>query len=128
MRLNWSGIYYFGYRIYLLDKEKEVNKGRKIYKINLYIYLEYLVDYIPGILIYRIWISKLKRIIITRNIIFDKSRLYFKNIKQYITASKEYLIEIANNLDINIIENLNSSIIENNNTIEFSYITKRIIL
>ena len=75
LRPNWEGIYVYGARAYPLKKEREADKERKAFKVNARGHIGYLVGYHASN-IYRIWIPKLDRVIISRNVRFDEDLLY----------------------------------------------------
>lgn len=76
LRPNWSGIYRYGCRAYPLDKEREAGTNRKWYKTHPRAHIGYLVGYIPGSKIYRIWIPMLAKVIVSRNVEFDENHTY----------------------------------------------------
>ena len=62
-------------QVYLIIKDYKARKNKRIYKIILYNYLSYLVKYII-FNIYKIWVLILNKVIIIRNITFNKNILY----------------------------------------------------
>jgi hypothetical protein len=56
-------------------KKKKQNIWRKYFKIHYRAYLDYLVKYMANH-IYRVWISAIKFVIITRNMVFDEWYFY----------------------------------------------------
>ena len=62
-------------QVYLIIKDYEARKNKRVYKVILCNYLGYLIKYVISN-IYRIWVLVLNKVIITRNIIFNKNILY----------------------------------------------------
>ena len=62
-------------------KDCEAKRNKRAYKVILYSYLSYLVRYLT-FNIYRIWVPILNKVIVTKNIIFNKNILYLAIRKQ----------------------------------------------
>ena len=77
LRPDWNDIYVYRCRAYLLNKNKKAGKNKKVFKVSPRGHIGYLVGYIISN-IYRIWVPVLGRVIITRNIIFNKNIFYRK--------------------------------------------------
>jgi hypothetical protein len=75
LRPDWSGIYAYGCRAYVLDKEREAGRRRKFFKTHPRAHVGYLVGY-RAANIYRIWVPQLERVITTRNVAFDEEIFY----------------------------------------------------
>ena len=58
-----------------MKKEREADKERRAFKVNTKGHIGYLIRYYISN-IYKIWIPKLDRVIITRNVTFDEDLLY----------------------------------------------------
>ncbi|KAK3899727.1 hypothetical protein C8A05DRAFT_36653, partial [Staphylotrichum tortipilum] len=71
LRPDWSGVFAYGCRAYMLDKEREREENVREYKVQPRGKLGYLVGY-KASNIYRIWIPELSRVITTRNVTFDE--------------------------------------------------------
>ena len=56
-------------------KDYEAKRNKRVYKVIPCNYLGYLVKYIISN-IYRIWVPVLNKVIITKNMIFNKNILY----------------------------------------------------
>ena len=81
LRPDWNRIYVYGARVYLLIKERKTRKEKQAFKVMPRTYIEYLVGYVTSN-IYRIWVPQLDQVIVTRNVVFDESKLYSKTLKQ----------------------------------------------
>jgi hypothetical protein len=75
LRLDWSGIYAYGCRAYVLDKEREAGRGRRFFKTNPRAHVGYLAGY-RAANICRVWVPELDRVITTRNVAFDEEVFY----------------------------------------------------
>ena len=102
LRPSWSNIYRYGCRAYPLNKERELGINKKMYKTNPRAHIGYLVGYVPGSSIFRIWIPKLKRVIVTRNVTFDEKRTYKTDSSDHTIDifTEQELQEYAQQLDI----------------------------
>jgi hypothetical protein len=67
--------------VYPIIKEHEAGKEKRVYKVKPCGHIRYLVRYYASN-IYRIWVPALSRVIITRNVTFDKDILYSREFKQ----------------------------------------------
>ena len=76
LRLDQNGIYIYRYRVYLLKKDREANRIRYNFKVQPYRYIRYLIRYRASN-IYQIQVLELDRVIITRNITFNK-QIFFE--------------------------------------------------
>lgn len=74
-RPNQNRIYIYRAQAYLIIKEYKAERNKRVYKVILHSYLSYLVKYIVSN-IYRIQVPVLNKVIITKNMIFDKNILY----------------------------------------------------
>jgi hypothetical protein len=81
LRPDWNGIYAYGARAYSMIKEQETRRSRRAFKVQLREHIRYLVRYSASN-IYRIWVPKLDSVIVTRNVRFDKTKIYSKTLKQ----------------------------------------------
>ncbi|KAI8669967.1 hypothetical protein NCS56_00800300 [Fusarium sp. Ph1] len=72
---DWSGIYAYGCRAYPLDKDREANKHRRGFKTSPRGHIGYLVGYKARNL-YRIWVPRLEKVILTRNVRFNEHVFY----------------------------------------------------
>jgi hypothetical protein len=81
LRPDWNGIYVYGARAYPLMKEREAGINKRAFKVQPRGHLGYLVGYSASN-IYRIWVPQLDRVIITRNVVFDESKLYSPEIER----------------------------------------------
>ena len=104
----------YGARAYLLKKEREADKERKAFKVNARGHIGYLVGYYASN-IYRIWVPKLDRVIISRNVRFDEDLLYNpdqeKAVGQPLEVVRSIVQEIEDTVDLvqdagSILENL----------------------
>jgi hypothetical protein len=86
LRPNWNGIYAYGCRAYPLDKDRELGRRRRDYKVQPRGHLGYLVGYRASN-IYRIWIPSTGEVLTTRNVTFDEYTFY--------DPSKEHNLEPA---------------------------------
>ena len=75
LKPDWSGIYAYGARAYPLMKAREAGKDKRAFKTSPRGHIGYLVGYVSSN-IYRIWVPKLDRVIITRNVVFDENKSY----------------------------------------------------
>ncbi|KAL2267988.1 hypothetical protein VTJ83DRAFT_2834 [Remersonia thermophila] len=75
LRPHLGNLYAYGCRAYPLDKRREANTHRKLFKTTERAHIGYLVGY-QATNIYRIWVPQLKRVIVTRNVIFDEKLFY----------------------------------------------------
>ena len=62
-------------QVYLIIKDYEAKRNKRVYKVILRNYLSYLVKYIE-FNIYKIWVLILNKVIIIKNIIFNENILY----------------------------------------------------
>ena len=62
-------------QVYLIIKDYEARRNKRVYKVIPRSYLSYLVKYVISN-IYRIWVPVLNKVIITRNITFNENILY----------------------------------------------------
>ena len=69
--LDWSGIYIYRYRAYLLKKDRKANRIRRDFKVQPRGYIGYLIGYRASN-IYWIQVLELDRVIITCNVTFDE--------------------------------------------------------
>ena len=81
LRPDWNGIYVYGARAYPLIKEREAGKEKRAFKVMPRAHIGYLVGYVASN-IYRIWVPQLDQVIVTRNVVFDESKLYSKTLEQ----------------------------------------------
>jgi hypothetical protein len=65
----------YGARAYPMVKEREAKQTRRAFKVKLRGHISYLVRYYVSN-IYRIWVPVLDKVIVTRNVTFDKNILY----------------------------------------------------
>ncbi|KAL9561819.1 hypothetical protein ACKAV7_014081 [Fusarium commune] len=75
LRPDWSGVYAYGCRAYPLDRDREAGTHRKAFKTSPRGHIGYLVGYTAHN-IYRIWIPRLEKVVVTRNIRFNKHIFY----------------------------------------------------
>jgi hypothetical protein len=88
LRPDWSGIYAYGCRAYVLMKERERNLERRAFKVRERGNLGYLVGYLASN-IYRIWIPQLRSVITTRNVRFDETKFYNQDDRSEEIPAKE---------------------------------------
>ena len=75
LRPDWSKIYAYGARAYPMMRDREATRHKRAFKVLPRGHVGYLVGYCaPNI--YKIWVPKLKRVIISRNVVFDESKFY----------------------------------------------------
>lgn len=77
MRPNWLEIYIYGCKIYVLNPARAKTQNRVIFKTNFKFYIGYLIGY-KTIKIYYIWVPFFDKIIISRNVCFNKFCFYKK--------------------------------------------------
>ncbi len=75
LRPDQNRIYIYRYRVYPMNKEREARRDKQAFKVFPYRYIRYLIRYIISN-IYQIQVPILGRVIIIRNIIFDKGTFY----------------------------------------------------
>jgi hypothetical protein len=107
LRPDWNGIYTYGCRAYALMKAREQDKDKRDFKVAPRGHIGYLVGYIASN-IYRIWIPQLERVIVTRNVTFDKAVFYSKTLE----AQEGQPMPIARTIVEQIEEDENQSLIE----------------
>ena len=100
LRPNQNRIYIYNSRAYLIIKDREIGRNKKVFKVILCGYIRYLIRYIISN-IYKIWVPVLNKVIIIRNIIFNKNIFYKKNYKY----TKGYSIEIIKDIVELFLEN-----------------------
>ena len=100
LRPNQNRIYVYGSRAYLIIKDREVERNKRVFKVILREYIRYLVRYIISN-IYKIWVPVFNKVIIIYNIIFNKNILYKKN-REY---TKGYSTEIIKDIVELFLEN-----------------------
>jgi len=76
-RPDWSGVYAYGCRAYVLDKRREAEQDKLGFKTKPRGHIGYLVGYVASN-IYRIWCPQLKTVLTTRNVVFDEKLFYKK--------------------------------------------------
>jgi hypothetical protein len=79
LRPNWNRIYAYGCRAYVIMKNREAELERRAFKARPRAYIGYLVRYVASN-IYRIWVLELKRVIVTRNVVFDETQFYSEHL------------------------------------------------
>jgi hypothetical protein len=72
---DWSGIYTYRCRAYILNKEREAGVNLRYFKTHIRGLIGYLVRY-QASNIYRIWVPEHRKVIITRNVQFNKRFFY----------------------------------------------------
>jgi hypothetical protein len=72
---DWSGIYAYGCCAYPLIQDKAAGHRRRNFKVQSRAHIGYLVGYI-GTNIYKMWVPSLDQVIVTRNLMFNKSTFY----------------------------------------------------
>jgi hypothetical protein len=75
LKPNWDGIYVYGCRAYAMKQAREAGREKRMFKTTPRAHIGYLVGYVASN-IYRIWVPELKRVIITRNVVFDETIFY----------------------------------------------------
>jgi len=68
-------------RVYPMVKEREAKQTRRVFKVKPHGYISYLIGYCVSN-IYYIWVPVLDKVIITRNVIFDKNILYSSKVHE----------------------------------------------
>ena len=87
-------------RVYLLIKDREVGRNKRVFKVIPRGYIRYLIRYITSN-IYKIWVPVLNKVIIICNIIFNENILYKKDYKR----TKGYSIKIIKDIVELLLEN-----------------------
>ena len=100
LRPNQNGIYIYSSRAYLIIKDREVGRNKRVFKIISRGHIGYLVKYVTSN-IYKIWVPVLNKVIIIRNIIFNENIFYKKNHKH----TKGHSIEITKDIVELLLEN-----------------------
>ena len=79
LKPDWDGIYAYRARAYPLMKEREAGKDKRAFKTSPRGHIGYLVGYVSSN-IYRIWVPKLDRVIVSRNVTFNEDKSYSEKI------------------------------------------------
>ncbi|KAK4070225.1 hypothetical protein Purlil1_13546 [Purpureocillium lilacinum] len=74
-RPDWSGIYAFGCRAYPLNPRYKAGQDIKLFKLSPRAHVGYLVGY-QASNIYRIWVPKLNRVILSRDVRFNEEEFF----------------------------------------------------
>jgi len=80
VRLDWSGIFAYGCKAYVLKREREKGIEKCFFKVIPKGYIGYLVGY-RAYNLFRIWVPSFYRVVTTRNMEFDERRFYRKKDK-----------------------------------------------
>ncbi len=79
--LDQNRIYVYRAQVYLMIKKHKTRKQKQAFKVLLYKYIRYLVRYNTSN-IYRIQVLQLDKVIVSKNITFNKSKYYSMILEQ----------------------------------------------
>ena len=88
-RPSWSGIYAYGCRAYPLDPRFKAKKGKNVFKLAPRAHVGYLVGYHASN-IYRIWVPKLKKVILSRDVRFNEEEFFDPAQEEHLETVMEY--------------------------------------
>ena len=75
LRPEWKGIYAYGCKAFPLINAVKAHTDRKFFKVNPRAHIGYLVGYHSSN-IYRIWVPRLKKVILSRDVTFNEHEFY----------------------------------------------------
>lgn len=93
LRPDWSGIRVFGCRAYVLNQDRAAGMLKKKYKVTPRGHIGYLVGY-EATNIYRIWLPKQGRVIITRDVRFNEELFYKSDDEKEQVAERELIEDL----------------------------------